>query len=62
MLCAILRDEVGKYFPNHTKVAIGGFIILRFINPVIVSPDSFYSNFKSNFLNNDCSTENPLFF
>ncbi|ORY52851.1 hypothetical protein BCR33DRAFT_845142 [Rhizoclosmatium globosum] len=38
VVCAKLADIVGQRFPEHKTTAVGAFMFLRFINPLIVAP------------------------
>jgi hypothetical protein len=39
VLCAHLQDEVKDKFPQSKHSIVGGFLFLRFICPVLVSPE-----------------------
>ncbi|KAJ3230718.1 Ras GTPase activating protein ira2 [Chytriomyces hyalinus] len=38
VVCSILSDRVGQKFPEHKGNAVGAFMFLRFIGPIIVAP------------------------
>lgn len=44
-ICKQIKVFMGKYFPESTRAQscsmIGGFFLLRFINPAIVTPQAF---------------------
>lgn len=40
-VCEMLQRLVGEKFPEARHTCIGGFIFLRFLNPAILSPESF---------------------
>eukprot|EP00003_Mantamonas_plastica_P001071 TRINITY_DN1079_c0_g1_i2.p1 TRINITY_DN1079_c0_g1~~TRINITY_DN1079_c0_g1_i2.p1 ORF type:complete len:241 (+),score=64.49 TRINITY_DN1079_c0_g1_i2:164-886(+) len=40
-LCGYLRSQVEEKFGDQWRVCIAGFVFLRYLTPVIVSPDGF---------------------
>ena len=41
MVCNQIKNTVIMKYPDSEALALGGFFFLRFLNPVIVSPDRF---------------------
>jgi len=41
VVCSHIKDAVTEKFPDALYIALGGFFFLRFLGPVIVSPDSY---------------------
>ncbi|KAJ3124569.1 Ras GTPase activating protein ira2 [Physocladia obscura] len=38
VVCSIVAEAVGRRFPDNKTTAVGAFMFLRFINPIIVTP------------------------
>jgi len=41
-LAYFIKNLADKYAPDNTMLLVGGFIMLRFINPALLAPDFYY--------------------